>query len=211
MITDEISGRNPLSITDIQELEYSLGIDYAQIWVDKLLRKASKLKGCQSKTELIAVVSTGQHAKIGWADSESILEKNPNLDEEQVDAVVKATNKQCATELIHEKDCQVAVNAFLQSMMGKTSLEVLKADPVYDENDKTRMDPTVTWERIMATHILERDGPGLQKQIISVNKLLYQFTAMKHNASTESITEYAQKIDRAKKALSTSGFDVDKM
>ena len=211
MITDEISGRNPLSITDIQELEYSLGIDYAQIWVDKLLRKASKLKGSQSKTELIAVVSTGQHAKIGWADSESILEKNPNLDEEQVDAVVKATNKQCAMELIHEKDCQVAVNAFLQSMMGKTSLEVLKADPVYDENDKTRMDPTVTWERIMATHILERDGPGLQKQIISVNKLLYQFTAMKHNASTESITEYAQKIDRAKKALSTSGFDVDKM
>ena len=211
MITDEVPGRNPLSIPDIQELEYALGIDYAQIWVDKLLRKASKLKGCQAKTELIAVVSTGQHAKIGWADSESILQKNPNLDEEQVDAVVKATNKQCATELIHEKDCQVAVNAFLQSMMGKTSLEVLKADPAYDENDKEKMDPTVTWERIMATHILERDGPGLQKQIISVNRLLHQFTALRHDANVESITEYSQRRDRAKMALSTSGFNIDKI
>ena len=41
-------------------------------------------------------------------------------------------------------------------MMGKTSVEVLKIDPIYDENDKNEMDPTVTWQRIMATHILAR-------------------------------------------------------
>ena len=34
---------------------------------------------------------------------------------------------------------------------------------------------------------------------------------MRHNAASESITEYSQKRDRAKKALSTSGFDVDKI
>ena len=61
----------------------------------------------------------------------------------------------------------------------------------------------------MATHILEREGPGIQKQIISVNKLLCQFTMMRHNAAIESITEYSQKRDRAKTALATSGFDVD--
>ena len=74
MITDEVAERNPLSITDIQKLEYALGIDNAQIWVDQFLRRANKLKGGQAKTELIAVVSTGKHAKIGWADPESILE-----------------------------------------------------------------------------------------------------------------------------------------
>ena len=133
------------------------------------------------------------------------------MNEEQVIAVVKARNKQCAYELIYVKDCRVAVNALLHSVMGKTSLEVLKVDPIYDENDKNEMDPTVTWRRIMATHILEREGPGVQKQIISVNKLLYQFTIMRYNAASESITEYSQTRDRAKKALSTSGFDVDKL
>ena len=61
----------------------------------------------------------------------------------------------------------------------------------------------------MATHILEREEPGVRKQIISVNKLLHQFTMMRHNAAIESITEYSQKRDRAKIALATSGFDVD--
>lgn len=32
---------------------------------------------------------------------------------------------------------------------------------------------------------------------------------MRHNAAVESITDYSQRRDRAKKALSTSGFNVD--
>ena len=74
MITDEVAERHVLSIPDIKRLEFSLGIDTAQIWVDQFLRRANKLKGGQAKAELIAVVSTGKHAKIGWADPESILE-----------------------------------------------------------------------------------------------------------------------------------------
>ena len=87
MITDEVAERHVLSIPDIKRLEFSLGIDTAQIWVDQFLRRANKLKGGQAKAELIAVVSTGKHAEIGWADPEPILEQNPNLDEEQVEAV----------------------------------------------------------------------------------------------------------------------------
>ena len=199
------------SIPGQEQLEFAAGIDAAQVWVDQLKRRSNKLKASQTKSELVSILSTGAHHEIEWADAEAISALNPRLDEDQVDAIVKARNKQCATELLHVQDCRVAVNAFLYSLMGQSSIEVLKADPVFDYNDQNEMDPTVAWKRIMATHILEREGPGLQKQIISVNKLLYQFTAMKHNAATESITEYAQKRDRAKKALSTSGFDVDKM
>ena len=178
-----------LLIPDFKKLEFSLGIDSAQVWIDQFLRRANKLKGSQAKAELVSVISNGKHAEISWANPESILAENPDLDEDQVTAVVKARNKQSATELIHEEDCRVAVNAFIQSMMGQSSLEVLRADPVYNDNDKNKMDPTVTWQRIMATHILEREGPGLQKQITAVNKLLCQFTTMRHNAETEPITE----------------------
>ena len=171
-----------LSIPGQEQLECAAGIDVAQVWVDQLKRRSNKLKGCQTKSELVSILSTGAHHEIEWADAEAISALNPGLDEDQVDAIVKARNKQCATELLHVQDCRVAVNAFLHSLMGKTSIEVLKADPVFDHNDQNEMDPTVAWKRIMATHILEREGPGLQKQIISVNKLLYQFTAMKHNA-----------------------------
>jgi hypothetical protein len=176
MISDEDANKQMLSMPDQQKLEYALGIDGAQIWVDQFSRKVNKLKGCQAKAELVAILTTGKHAKVNWVDSISVLAENPHLNEEQVTAVVKARNKQCTDELIHVKDCRIAVNALLHSVMGKTSLEVLKADPIFEDNDKNLMDPAVTWARIMATHVLEREGPGVQKQIISVNNLLHQFT-----------------------------------
>ena len=211
MKPDLVSGNQSLPVPDVEKLEFELGIDAAQIWAEQLRREVNKQKGGQAKAELVSVLATGKHAEISWADEESVLAENPSLNEEQVSAVVKVRNKQCADELTHIKECRVAVHALLHSMMGRTSLEVLRVDPLYDENDKKEMDPTVTWGRIMATHILEREGPGLQKQIISVNKLLHQFTALRHDANVESITEYSQRRDRAKKALSTSGFDIDKV
>ena len=210
-MTDEAASKQMLSIPNQEKLEYSTGIDGAQIWVDGFGRGINKVKGCQAKTELLAVINTGKHAEVNWVDSASVSAENPQLNEDQITAVVKARNKECADELIHVKECRIAVNALLHSVMGKSSLEVLKADPIYEDNDKNSMDPAVTWARIMATHVLEREGPGVQKQIISVNNLLHQFTAMRQNAAVESITEHYQRRDRAKKALSTSGFDIDKL
>jgi hypothetical protein len=207
MDTNALDAR--LSIPGQEQLEFAAGIDVAQVWVDQLKQRSNKLKASQTKSELVSILSTGAHYEIEWADAEAISALNPTLDGDQVDAIVKARNKQCATELLHVQDCRGAVNAFLYSLMGKSSIEVLKADPEFDYNDQNEMDPTVAWKRIMATHILEREGPGLQKQIIAVNKLLYQFTMMRHNAAIESITDYSQKRDRAKTALATSGFDVD--
>ena len=161
MDTTELGARHVLSIPEQGKLEFASGIDAAQVWVDQFKRRANKLKGCQTKSELVAILSTGGHHEIEWADVEAISALNPSLDEDQVDAVVKARNKQCAAELLHVQDCRVAVNAFLHSLMGKTSIEVLKTDPVFDYNDQNEMDPTVAWKRIMATHILEREGPGV--------------------------------------------------
>ena len=86
-----------------------MGIDASQIWVDQLRRQVNKQKGGQAKAELVSVIATGKHAEVNWADEESVLAENPYLNEEQVSAVVKIRNKQCADELIHVKDCRVAV------------------------------------------------------------------------------------------------------
>ena len=93
MDTTELGARQLLSIPDQEKLEFGAGIDAAQIWADQLKRRANKLKGSQAKSELVAILSTGDHYEIDWADAEAISAINPSLDEDQVDAVVKARNK----------------------------------------------------------------------------------------------------------------------
>ena len=111
MDNSELGARQLLSIPDQEKLEFSAGIDAAQIWVDQLKRRANKLKGSQAKSELVAILSTGDHYEIEWADAEAISALDHSLDENQVDAVVKARNKQCAAELLQVQKCRVAVDA----------------------------------------------------------------------------------------------------
>ena len=80
-----------------------------------------------------------------------------------------------------------------------------------EENEKKSREGEGTWGRIRGRHVREGEGRGVEKQIISVNNWLHQFTTMRQNAAVESITEHYQRRDRAKKALSTSGFDIDKL
>ena len=96
MDNSELGARQLLSIPDQEKLEFSAGIDAAQIWVDQLKRRANKLKGSKAKSELVAILSTGDHYEIEWADAEAISAINHSLNEDQIDAVVKARNKQCA-------------------------------------------------------------------------------------------------------------------
>ena len=76
-MTDEVADKHILSIPELEKLEFSLGIGAAQIWVDQFSRKVNKLKGSQAKAELVSVISTGKHAEVKWADSDSVLEENP--------------------------------------------------------------------------------------------------------------------------------------
>ena len=79
MKTDEVADRHILSIPELQKLEFALGIDASQIWVDQFSRQVNKLKGGQAKAELVAVIATGNHAEVNWADAESVLAENPYL------------------------------------------------------------------------------------------------------------------------------------
>ena len=44
MDTTDLGARHVLSIPDQEKLEFSAGIDAAQIWVDQFRRRANKLK-----------------------------------------------------------------------------------------------------------------------------------------------------------------------
>ena len=195
---------------DAPLLEFSSGIDGAQKWIDQFLRSSLKMKSSQSKSELVSIIQTGGHYNIEWADEKLIREKTHGLTSGQVAAIVAAQDKRCANELINVDAPRVAVNAFLHSVMGKTSLEILMANPVFKENDSGDQDPTVSWARITATHILEREGPGLQKTVMATNQLLNQYTNMRMVAN-ESATDFLQRRERVKKALLTSGLDVESM
>ena len=164
MDNSDLGAKQLLVIPDQEKLEFNAGIDAAQIWTDQLKRRANKLKGSQAKSELVSILSTGKHYEIEWANAEAISAINPSLDEDQIDAVVKTRNKQCAAELLHVKECRVAVNAFLHSLMGKSSIEVLKTDPGYDYNDQHEMDPTVAWKRIMAHTFWRERGRGYKNR-----------------------------------------------
>ena len=79
-----------MSIPEQRKLEFAADYDAAQVWVDQFKRRVSKLKGSQAESELVAILSVGDHYDIDWADADAISALNPNLDEDQIDAVVKA-------------------------------------------------------------------------------------------------------------------------
>lgn len=56
------------------------------------------------------------------------------------------------------------------------SKDILMTDPEFKDNDRGNRDPTIVWQRIIVTHILEREGPGIQKAIMATNHLLNQYT-----------------------------------
>jgi len=46
MTSDEVHNKHILPMPNQQKLEYSAGIDGAQIWVDEFGRGINKVKGC---------------------------------------------------------------------------------------------------------------------------------------------------------------------
>ena len=82
------------------------------------------------------------------------------------------------------------------------------ADPVFRENDSGNQDPTISWSRISATHVSEREGLGLQKTVLATNQRLNQDTNMR-TAESEGATDFLQRRERVKKALLTHGLDVE--
>ena len=197
-----------LTMQDAPTLEFSCGIDGAQRWIDKILRSSLKLKSSLSKSELVSIIQTGEHHDIEWANEELIREKTPSLTTSQVAAIVAVQDKRCAQDLLNIDASRIAVNAFLLSLMGKTSLEVLMADPIYRENDAGSQDPTISWARITATHVSEREGPGLQKTVMATNQLLIQYTSMRMGES-EGPTDFLLRRERVRKAILTHGLDIE--
>ena len=171
----EFGDNQALSMPEAPLLEFSSGNDGAQKWIDDFLRRALKMKHSQSRAELISILKTGKHNQIEWADEDSITAQQPELTQAQIAAIVAAQDKRCANELINVEAARIAVNAFIHSMMGKTSMEILMADPTFRENDAGDQDPTVSWRQIMATHVLEREGPGVQKTLMAIYLFICAF------------------------------------
>ena len=76
---------------------------------------------------------------------------HPDLDEGQTAAILEASYKISAKEAVQQADARGVVNAFIHSILGKSSLETLMNDEIHNHNDLNEKDPKVAWARIMST------------------------------------------------------------
>lgn len=192
----------------LTKLEFSAGSQGALIWVEDLERRVGNIRNSQSKMELLQIIRTGEHHEIEWRNETQVREEFPGLEESQITSILEASHKISARELVQQQECRTAVNAFLYSAMGKSSLENLLNDEIYNQNDLNAKDPVVAWARIMATHVTARDGSGTQRQYTALNTMVAEFASIKQSSENESITEYMRRYERAEKTLLNAGFNV---
>jgi uncharacterized tellurite resistance protein B-like protein len=200
--------RMEILLPGLTKLEFSAGSQGALIWVEDLERRVGNIRNSQSKMELLQIIRTGEHHEIEWRNETQVREEFPGLEESQITAILEASHKISARELVQQQECRTAVNAFLYSAMGKSSLENLLNDEIYNQNDLNAKDPVVAWARIMATHVTARDGSGTQRQHTALNTMVAEFASIKQNSENESITEYMRRYERAEKTLLNAGFNV---
>ena len=206
--TQYTASQTEIRLPELAKLEWSTGSQGALIWIEELERTVGSIRNSQSKSELLQIIRNGKHYEIEWKTKQQVRAQFPDLEEEQIAATLEASNKISARELVQQQECRVAVNAFLHSVMGKSSLDTLMNDEIYNHNDLNNKDPAVAWSRIMATHVTQRDGSGTQKQYTAVNTMVSEFAVMSQDHS-ESITEYLRRYERSKKALLNAGLDVE--
>ena len=91
--------------------------------------------------------------------------------------------------------------------MSKNSIDVLVTDMEYKANAQLMTpDPAITYGRINATHILERNGKDLQRMVLSKTKLIHQFTELKQGE--DHIVDYLERNERSILALKVAGVDI---
>ena len=198
-----------ITLPRFTKLEFVAGSQGALVWTEELERRLGNVINSQMKSELMEIIRTGLHHEIKWKTEQQMQTLFPDLDKNQIAATVEASNKISAKELVNQDECRIAVNAFLHNMMGKTSLEILMNDELYNDNDLNAKDPTVAWARIMATHVHSREGSGTQKRFCAVNTMIGEFADIRQTGTDESITEYLRRYERSQKALLNAGFDVE--
>ena len=206
---NDTTTQREITLAGFGKLEFVTGSQGALVWTEDLERRLGNVINSQMKSELMEIIRTGLHHEIKWKTEQQMQILFPNLDKNQIAATVEASNKISAKELVNQDECRTAVNAFLHNMMGKTSLEILMNDEIYNDNDLNAKDPTVAWARIMATHVHFREGSGTQKRFCAVNTMIGEFADIRQTETNESITEYLRRYERAQKALLNAGFDVE--
>ena len=162
--SNDTATRTEINLPGFAKLEFATGSQGALVWTEELERGLGNVINSQMKSELMAIIRTGLHHEIEWKTEQQMQALYPNLDQNQIAATMEASNKISAKELVNQDECRTAVNAFLHNMMGKTSLDILMNDELYNDNDLNAKDPTVAWARIMATHVHSREGSGTQKR-----------------------------------------------
>ena len=102
-------------------------------------RRIGNIRNFQSKSELLQIIRDGQHHQVIWRTEGQVRDQFPGLDDVQTAAILEASHKTSARETV-QQECRVAVNSFLHSVMGKSSLEILMNDKEYNRKDETEKD-----------------------------------------------------------------------
>ena len=195
---------------DIRKLDFEEGEDANTVWQADLKIAICGAREGLVKSMLYSIVTSGLCYAPTWPTEESTREKYPLITEKrQRDLIMKKLEEKAAYETTHLDDAKGTAHSLLLGLMAKTSIDVLLVDLEYKENSRrVTPDPSVTYSRIYATHILQRNGKDLQRTVVNKTKLLHSFMELKQGSGKEHIVDYLERSDRAVRALKIAGVDI---
>jgi hypothetical protein len=193
---------------DIRKLDFDEGEDANTVWKADLKTAICATREGLIKSMLFTIVTTGKCYEPTWPTEATVKEKYPGIIEKrQQDLIIKKLEEKAAYETTHLDDAKGTSHSILKGMMSKSSIDVLVTDMEYKTNAKLMTpDPAVTYGRIDATHILERNGKDLQRMVLSKTKLIHQFTELKQGG--DHIVDYLERNERSIHALKVAGVDI---
>jgi len=193
---------------DIRKLDFDEGEDANTVWKADLKTAICATREGLIKSMLFTIVTTGKCYEPTWPTEATVKQKYPGITEKrQQDLIIKKLEEKAAYETTHLDDARGTSHSILKGMMSKSSIDVLVTDMEYKANAKLMTpDPAITYGRIDATHILERNGKDLQRMVLSKTKLIHQFTELKQGG--DHIVDYLERNERSIHALKVAGVDI---
>ena len=193
---------------DIRKLDFEEGEDANTVWTTDLKTAICATREGIIKSMLFTIVTTGKCYEPIWPTEDTVKQKYPGLTERrQQELILKKLEEKAAHETTQLEDAKGTSHSILKGLMSKNSIDVLVTDMEYKANAQLMTpDPAITYGRINATHILERNGKDLQRMVLSKTKLIHQFTELKQGE--DHIVDYLERNERSILALKVAGVDI---
>ena len=172
----------PTSIV-FRKLEHNKGTQDAINWIEDLRDAVSRTPGNVFRYAMQSVIQNKGLYEVKFPVEEDI-KKQYKLTGDNLAAMMKVVRESAAAEAHILDNVQTAVHSVLVDLMGPSSVEVLKTNIDFRQNQRNSTpNPALTWKIIMETHVTKRDGEDEQSM---------------NSAAMDQVDKYLQLKQRSK-------------